>query len=365
MMMVERKNLYCIIMAGGIGSRFWPLSRTSRPKQFIDILGTGKSLLQQTFDRMEKVCPAENILIVTSTIYHDLVLEQLPQVRSEQVLLEPMRRNTAPCIAYATYRIQVQNPNAIAIVAPSDHLILNEDRFVQTIMDAVNFADKNDSLLTLGITPSRPETGYGYIQTDKAVKGHAGLHKVKTFTEKPNLELAKVFMDSGEFFWNSGLFVWNSKSIINAFETYLPEINSLFKDASASFGTPNEKTTIEKTYSECRNISIDYGLMEKADNVYVICSEFGWSDLGTWGSLYTHVPKNNNGNAALSNSVKFYQTENTIVSAKNEKLVVVQGLDDFIVVDTDDVLLICKKQDEQQIKNFVNDIQLDKGEKFS
>ena len=206
--MAERDNLYCIIMAGGIGSRFWPLSRTSRPKQFIDILGTGKSLLQQTFERMEKICPAENILIVTSTIYRDLVLEQLPKVTSEQILLEPMRRNTAPCIAYATYKIQQANPNAIAIVAPSDHLILNEDKFVETILNAVEFAEKNEALLTLGIKPSRPETGYGYIQIDKPVKGYSGLHKVKTFTEKPNLELAKVFMDSGEFFWNSGLFVW-------------------------------------------------------------------------------------------------------------------------------------------------------------
>jgi mannose-1-phosphate guanylyltransferase len=352
-------------MAGGIGSRFWPLSRTSRPKQFIDILGTGKPLLQQTFERMEKICPAENILIVTSTIYRDLVLEQLPKVTSEQILLEPMRRNTAPCIAYATYKIQQANPNAIAIVAPSDHLILNEDKFVETILNAVEFAEKNDALLTLGIKPSRPETGYGYIQIDKPVKGYSGLHKVKTFTEKPNLELAKVFMDSGEFFWNSGLFVWSLSSISNAFDEHLPEISTLFKDASSSFGSHVENKIIEKTYSECRNISIDYGIMEKADNVYVVCSEFGWSDLGTWGSLYTHVPKSSKGNAALSKNVKFYNTENTIVSSSNNKLVVVQGLSDYIVVDTSDVLLICKMQDEQQIKNFVNDIQLEQGEKFS
>lgn len=363
--MADRNNLYCIIMAGGIGSRFWPLSRTSRPKQFIDILGTGKSLLQQTFDRMEKICPAENILIVTSTIYRDLVLEQLPKVKSEQILLEPMRRNTAPCIAYATYKIQQTNPNAIAIVAPSDHLILNEDKFVETVLNAVEFAEKNDALLTLGITPSRPETGYGYIQVDKPVKGYTGLHKVKTFTEKPNLELAKVFMDSGEFFWNSGLFVWSINSISKAFNNHLPEISTLFKDASSSFGTHVENTIIEKTYSECRNISIDYGIMEKADNVYVVCSEFGWSDLGTWGSLYTHVPTNNQGNASLSKNVKFYNTENTIVSSSNSKMVVVQGLTNYIVVDTNDVLLICKMQDEQQIKNFVNDIQLEQGEKFS
>lgn len=363
--MAERNNLYCIIMAGGIGSRFWPLSRTSRPKQFIDILGTGKSLLQQTFDRMEKICPAENILIVTSTIYRDLVLEQLPKVKSEQILLEPMRRNTAPCIAYATYKIQQSNPNAIAIVAPSDHLILNEDKFVETVMSAVDFAEKSESLLTLGITPSRPETGYGYIQIDKPVKGYTGLHKVKTFTEKPNLELAKVFMDSGEFFWNSGLFVWKLSSISKAFEEHLPEISTLFKEASSSFGSHVENKIIEKTYSECRNISIDYGIMEKADNVYVVCSEFGWSDLGTWGSLYTHVSRDNQGNASLAKNVMFYKTANTLVSSKNDKLLVIQGLNDYIVVDTDDVLLICRKEDEQQIKNFVNDIQLERGDKFS
>lgn len=363
--MVEKNNLYCIVMAGGIGSRFWPLSRASRPKQFIDILGTGKSLLQQTFDRMTKICPPENILVVTSTIYRNLVLEQLPRINPEQVLLEPMRRNTAPCIAYATYKIHQKNPNAIAIVAPSDHLILNEDKFIETINEATKFASANNALLTLGIKPSRPETGYGYIQIDKPVKEYSTLHKVKTFTEKPNLELAKVFMESGEFFWNSGLFVWNLQSIENAFESYLPEVNSIFKDATSSFGTKEETSTVEKTYSECRNISIDYGIMEKADNVYVVCSEFGWSDLGTWGSLYTHVPHNSNGNAGLSKNIKFYQTENTIVSAKNDKLVVVHGLNDYIVVDTDDVLLICKMQDEQQIKNFVNEIQLEQGERFS
>lgn len=363
--MVEKNNLYCILMAGGIGSRFWPLSRTARPKQFIDILGTGKSLLQQTFDRMSKICPPENIIIVTSSIYRDLVLEQIPQVNAEQVLLEPMRRNTAPCIAYATYKIKQRNPNAIAIVAPSDHLILNEDRFLETIASAVEFANNNNALLTLGIKPSRPETGYGYIQIDKAVKGFEKLHKVKTFTEKPNLELAKVFMDSGEFLWNSGIFIWGINAIEKAFDELLPEVNSVFKEASTSFGTSAEAQTIESTYSECRNISIDYGIMEKANNVYVICSEFGWSDLGTWGSLYTHVPHTSNGNAALSKKVRFYNSENTLAGSTNEKLVVVQGLSDYIVIDTKDVLLICRKQDEQQIKSFVNDIQLDNGDTFS
>lgn len=352
-------------MAGGIGSRFWPLSRASHPKQFIDILGTGKSLLQQTFDRMVKVCPAENIYVVTSSAYQNLVLEQLPQINADQVLLEPMRRNTAPCIAYATYKIQQRNPNAIAIVAPSDHLILNEEKFGETLVGAIEFASANDALLTLGIKPSRPETGYGYIQIDKPVKGFSGLHKVKTFTEKPNLELAKVFMESGEFFWNSGLFVWKLSAISQAFEKHLPEISALFKEATISFGTPNENSTIEKTYSECRNVSIDYGVMEKAENVYVVCSEFGWSDLGTWGSLYTHLPLNKDGNTESSKNVMYYQTRNSLVSASSNKLVVIQGLDDYIVVDTNDVLLICRKQDEQQIKNFVNDILMEKGQKYS
>lgn len=362
--MIDNKNLFCVIMAGGIGSRFWPLSRVSWPKQFIDILGTGKSLLQQTYGRMIKICPPENILIITSNSYRNLVLEQLPGIKPDQVLLEPMRRNTAPCIAYATYKIQLKNPNAVTIVAPSDHLILNEDKFIDTINSAVGFADRNDALLTLGIKPSRPETGYGYIQIDKPVKASPGLHKVKTFTEKPNLELAKIFMESGEFFWNSGLFVWKISSIVKAFEVHLPEISSLFRESVPSFETSSETSAIEKTYSECRNVSIDYGIMEKAENVYVICSEFGWSDLGTWGSLNTHLPCDGNGNAVLSKNAMLYQTTQTLISATTGKLVVVQGLNDYIVVDTDDVLLICRKQDEQQIKNFVNDIQLEKGEKY-
>lgn len=362
---MENKNIHCVIMAGGIGSRFWPLSRTSKPKQFIDVLGTGKTLLQQTFARMNRICSSENIIIVTSQIYRDIVLEQLPGISLEQVVLEPMRRNTAPCISFANYKIKQKNPNAIVIVAPSDHLILNEDKFVETINNAIVFAAKNDALLTLGIKPSRPETGYGYIQVGASADKHNHeLKKVKTFTEKPNLELANVFVNSGEFYWNSGLFIWSLSSISNAFEKHLPEVNSLFKEVFSQFGTANERTSVERAYSECRNVSIDYGIMEKAENVYVICSEFGWSDLGTWGSLYEHSGKDSNQNAVNGKNVMLYDSKNTIVNVPDSKLVVLQGLDNYIVVESDDILLICRKKDEQDIKKFVSDVLMEKGEKY-
>jgi mannose-1-phosphate guanylyltransferase len=363
---MESKDIYCIIMAGGIGSRFWPLSRTSKPKQFIDILGTGKTLLQQTFIRMNRICPSENITIVTSQIYKEIVLEQLPGISEDQVILEPMRRNTAPCISFANYKIKQKNPNAVVIVAPSDHLILNEEKFVETINNALGFASQNDALLTLGIKPSRPETGYGYIQVGAiADKHNTNLKKVKTFTEKPNLELAKVFIDSGEFYWNSGLFIWSLKSIIKAFEKNLPEVDSLFKDISPRFGTSDENAAVERAYSECRNISIDYGIMEKASNVYVICSEFGWSDLGTWGSLYTHSNKDNKLNAVNGKNVMLYDSKKSLVNVPDNKLVILQGLEDYIVVESDDILLICKMKDEQEIKKFVSNVLMEKGEKYT
>jgi mannose-1-phosphate guanylyltransferase len=360
------QNVYCVIMAGGIGSRFWPLSRNSKPKQFIDILGTGKTLLQQTYLRMKRVCPGQNILIVTSRAYRDQVLEQLPEVDASQVLLEPMRRNTAPCIAFANYKILQKNPNATVVVAPSDHLILNEDRFIETLQTAISFASHNDALLTLGIQPNRPETGYGYIQAGKQVdRGIPNLFRVKTFTEKPNLELAKVFYASGEFFWNSGLFIWSLPSILKAFSSHLPEVDTLFKDVCDKFGTEEEDRVVERVYSECRNISIDYGIMEKVDNGYVICSEFGWSDLGTWGSLYTHLAKDKQGNAVAGKDVMLYNTKGSLVNITGRKLVVLQGLEDFIVVDTNDILLVCRMQDEQEIKKFVGDILIEKGERFT
>lgn len=359
------KNNYCVIMAGGVGSRFWPMSKTKKPKQFIDVLGTGKTLLQQTFSRFEKICPTENIYIVTSDIYNDVVKEQLPQITQNQILLEPDRRNTAPCVAYANYKILKQNPDAKIVVAPSDHLILNESEFIKIIEQSFNFVAKNDALLTLGIKPNRPDTGYGYIQIDKKTKPDNGVNKVKTFTEKPNLEMATFFVNSGEFYWNSGIFIWSLKSIIKAFDEKLPEVNNLFKDGINIYDTPDEQNFILKTYTSCKNISIDYGIMEKSDNVYVLPSDFGWSDLGTWGSLYTHMNLDNNKNAIKGRqNVLTYDVKNSIIHSSGDRLIVLQGLDDYIVVDTNETLLICKKQDEQKIKQIVNDIKINKGENY-
>jgi mannose-1-phosphate guanylyltransferase len=285
------KKDYCIIMAGGVGSRFWPLSRTSNPKQFLDILGIGKTLLQQTFDRFNKLIPAENIYIVSNTEYYDIIREQIPEMPVENILLEPYRRNTAPCIAYASYRIKVKDPEARMVVAPSDHLILKEEAFLKVVKDGLEFVGEHDNLLTIGIQPSRPETGYGYIQVDSnhiIENDEVVFNKVKTFTEKPDIKLAKVFLESGEFFWNSGIFFWSVESILNSLKEFLPEINKSFSDGIGLYGTDGEAAFIQETYSGCKNISIDYGIMEKADNVYVLTADFGWSDLGTWGSLYDH-----------------------------------------------------------------------------
>ncbi|MBI9066614.1 MAG: mannose-1-phosphate guanylyltransferase [Salinivirgaceae bacterium] len=360
------KNLYCVIMAGGTGTRFWPISRSKFPKQFIDILGVGKTLLQQTFDRFAHICPKENIYIVTSSEYKDLTLEQLPEIKEDQVLLEPARRNTAPCVLYANFRIQSINPNAQIVVAPSDHLILNEAKFVKTIQNAFDFVRLNDSLLTLGIEPSRPDTGYGYIQINKDDKTdhNHGTKKVKTFTEKPDLELAKFFVKSGEFFWNSGIFIWSLKTIQDSFEKHLPEMYQLFDESVSSFGTDEEPKAIENIYPACSNISIDYGIMEKSSNVFVLGAEFGWSDLGTWTSLFEHTLKTNDNNAITSNDVFVYNTTDSVIKAPEGKLVVVQGLKNYIVVDTPDALLICDKKEEQQIKLFVNDIKSKKEDTY-
>lgn len=358
------KNNYCVIMAGGVGARFWPYSRNERPKQFLDFLGTGKSLIQLTYERFRKVVPAENILIVSNVLYKDLILEQLPDLHHEQVLLEPSRRNTAPCIDYAVHRIKAKTEKANIIVAPSDHLILNENEFLRIINQGIKFISENDSLLTLGITPNRPETGYGYIQVEESKDN---LHKVKTFTEKPNLELAKVFVDSGEFFWNSGIFLWNLQAIEHAFRMFLPDVNSQFEKGKNVYGTPQETIFIEEAYSSCPNISIDYGIMEKAKNVYVICAEFGWTDLGTWGSLYETLKnsKDANGNTSLSCNVNFYDSTNNLIVLEKGKLAVIQGLNDSIVVESDDILLICKKEEEQRIRQFVGEINIKYDGKYN
>lgn len=353
-------------MAGGVGSRFWPLSKASLPKQFIDILGTGKTLLQQTYERFLPVCPKGNIFIVSNIEYGDLIREQLPEIEEYQIMLEPMRKNTAPCIAYANYRIKQINKNADIIVAPSDHFITDEDKFVHILLKGLKFVRENDALLTLGIHPSRPETGYGYIQVNKhsVSDEYPDLKKVKTFTEKPDLDLAKVFLKSGDFFWNSGIFLWSLNSIQNAFDKHLVEVSALFNELVTGLDPTQEAEAVLSAYSGTRNISIDYGIMEKAENVFALCSGFGWSDLGTWSSMYDHSSKDIYGNVVTAENAMLYDSEDCIVNVSGEKLVVLQGLDNYIVVETEKTLLICKREEEQKIKQIVNDVKIRKGEEF-
>lgn len=341
-------------MAGGIGSRFWPMSKTSFPKQFLDILGTGETLIQMTYRRFLALCPKENIYVVTNDDYKSLVMEQLPEMKEGQVLCEPSRRNTAPCIAYAAYKIHFQNPSARMMIAPSDHLILKEKAFEDSMNLALEQADKG-TLVTLGIKPSRPDTGYGYIQFVDEEDGKE-VKRVKTFTEKPNLELAQTFLDSGDFYWNSGIFVSTTQTMINAFAEHLNEVHVLFEPKLKELNGPNEGETIAEIYAVCANVSIDYGIMEKAKNVYVVLSDIGWSDLGTWGSLYTHLQLDENKNAKLGKNVRLYECNDTLVHSQKEKLMVLQGLEDYIVVDTKEALLVVKKSEEQKIKQFVTNL---------
>ena len=361
------RNNYCVIMAGGVGSRFWPLSRMNNPKQFLDIMGVGKTLIQQTFDRISKIIPRENIIIVTNEMYKDVTMEQL-EVKENQVLCEPMRKNTAPCIAYANFRILKENPNANIMVAPSDHLVSNEEEFLRVLRQALEFTAINPVLLTIGIKPGWPDTGYGYIQasnesTDLKMPCPE-LKKVRSFTEKPRLDLAKIFVDSGEFFWNSGMFFWSLSSIMQAFDAYMPTINHLFQQYFDQLNTESEAEAVAEIYAQCKNISIDYAIMEKADNVYVFCADFGWSDIGTWGSLYANQQKDKNQNAVVGNNVFLYNVKGCEINIPPQKLAVIQGLEDVIVVNTDDVLLICKKGEEQRIKDFVNKVKLEKGDEY-
>jgi len=358
------KHHYVAIMAGGIGSRFWPKSRTAYPKQFLDILNTGKSLIQWTYERYAAFIPAENIYIVTSEDYSDIVAEQLPQLPIENIVSEPSRKNTAPCVAYISFKLMQKDPEAVLIVAPSDHMILDNLNFQDITHTALDFVTNKEAFITLGIQPTYPNTGYGYIQYDTDSSNEIGIFKVKTFTEKPNLELAKTFVGSGEFLWNGGIFIWKVKTVINAFEKHQPEMFELFDGEKEKFNTPNEKETIGKIYPLCTNISIDYAIMEKANNVYVIPSSFGWSDLGTWNSAYENLSKDYRGNALASDNVLMIDSSKCMVSAPLEKLLVIQGLEDFIVVDTKDVLLICKKDKEQSIKEYVSEVKRNKGEKY-
>lgn len=351
-------------MCGGIGSRFWPYSRSSRPKQFIDFLGTGRTLLQMSFGRILPLVPKENVLIVTNEQYAPLVREQLPELAESQILLEPARRNTAPCIAWAAYHIAAIDPEASIIVAPSDHLITRENIFVDSLERGFRFVETHDALLTLGIRPSRPETGYGYIQVGQPVDGVDGICKVKTFTEKPKLELAQVFVESGEFFWNSGIFLWSAKNIIRELGLHAPNVAAAFEKGIDAFGTPAERSFIEQNFPGCLSISIDFAVMEKSQCVYVECVDFGWNDLGTWSALYDNSPKNRDGNVTQNCNVLAYNSSGNIFAVNGEKLIVADGLKNYIVADAGDVLLICPKAEEQRIKQMVNDAHLAFGEKY-
>jgi mannose-1-phosphate guanylyltransferase len=357
------KHNYVVIMAGGIGSRFWPMSRQNYPKQFLDILNTGKTLIQWTFDRFASFIPTENIFVVTSNEYKDIVHKQLPQLPQENILGEPSRKNTAPCIAYISFKLQQKDPKASLIVAPADHLILDTKGFTKVCLEALSFVGKHNAFITLGIKPTYPNTGYGYIQHEQHSVSD-NVYKVKTFTEKPNLELAKTFLASGDFLWNAGIFVWQVKNIIQAFEKYLPEMYDVFSAEKDKFNTPGEKKALEHIYPLCTNISIDFGIMEKADNVYVIPSSFGWSDLGTWNSAYENLEKDYLANAVAGDNVVIIDATKCVVKAPNDKLLVLQGLDDFIVVDTKDVLLVCKRDKEQDIKEYVAELKRSKGDLY-
>ncbi len=353
-------NKYCIIMAGGIGARFWPKSRQSMPKQFLDILGEGRSFIRQTFERFRPIIAIENFMVVTNRAYKELVLEHIPELKEEQILCEPIGRNTAPCIAYAAHKLLKINPKAEMIVTPADHRVLRDEEFRTAVEECVEFSTKNNALITIGINPTHPETGYGYIQFSD---GERALSRVKCFTEKPNLELAKTLLACGEFVWNSGVFIWSAKDIIEAFSKYLPEHHAMFLAIEDDLCTEREDEAIAHLFSTCKAISIDYGVMEKADNVYVRRGDFGWSDVGSWGSVYQQSPKDRHENAA-SQDVFLYNTQNSMISLPEGKIAVVSGLDNYIVVDTDDVLMICPRSDEQSIKKFIDEVKYNKGDKF-
>jgi len=357
------KHHYVAIMAGGIGSRFWPKSRSSYPKQFIDILNTGKTPIQWTFERYTKFIPKENIFVVTSKEYAGIVKKQLPHLDPANILAEPSRKNTAPCVAYISFKVLQKDEEAILIVAPSDHVVLDTGEFQRVSLQALDFAAHLKAFVTLGIKPTYANTGYGYIQHDM-IGVADNIFRVKLFTEKPNKELAETFLSSGDFLWNAGIFVWQVKSIVKAFEKYQPEMFELFSGEKDNFNTAEEAHALERIYPLCTNISIDYAIMEKANNVYVIPSSFGWSDLGTWNSAYENAEKDYLDNAVVAKNVMVIDATKCMVSADDHKLIVLQGLDDFIVVDTKDVLLICKKEKEQEIKEYVAEVKRNIGEAY-
>ena len=346
------KNYYAILMAGGVGSRFWPVSTSEFPKQFHDMLGTGDTLIQKTFSRLSKLIPIENILILTNEKYNNLVLEQLPLVKQEQIVLEPAMRNTAPCILYASLKIQKENPNALMVVAPSDHWIEDEDAFSKNLQQCFDFCEKEDALMTLGIKPTFPNTGFGYIEFDRL--DNSPIKKVNQFREKPDYETAKVFLASGNFLWNGGIFIWSVKAITNAFLHFQPVMNNLFMQGMDLYQTKGEKQFIADNYIKAENISIDYAILEKAKNVYVLPATFDWNDLGTWGSLHEKLDKDANNNAVVNATVVLENASNNIISAHGKKVIVIDGLTDYIIVDKDNTLLIYPKSKEQEIKKIVS-----------
>lgn len=346
---------YAVIMAGGIGSRFWPISRTNNPKQFLDILGTGKTLIQMTYERLVHVFDNDKIYVVTNEDYIDLVKKQLPGVIASNILLEPALKNTAPCIAYSVYKIFTKHPNANVAILPSDHLISDETTFLEKIKEGLDFVTGNDAIVTLGITPSRPDTGYGYIQyyTDLVTEN---IYKVKTFTEKPTLEIAETFVQSGDFLWNAGIFLSSAKTWIEAFEQYLPEIHELFKAGKKFYYTAHEHEYIARSYPLCSVISIDYGIIEKAKNVFVIPSSFGWSDLGTWRSVKEIAPTGDDSNVIIGENIINRDTQNCFVYNSSRGLIVLQGVSNLMVVESDDAILICHIEQEQEVRLIVSDI---------
>lgn len=347
-------NYHLIIMAGGVGSRFWPLSNDDLPKQFLDVLGVGRTLIQLTAERFHDIVPTENIWVVTNRHYADLVQEQLPDVPRENILLEPCRRNTAPCICYASWRIKKKNPRATIVVTPSDHIVMDNQRFADSIRDAVDFASETDAIVTLGMKPTRPETGYGYIKADLtfASSRKKNVYRVDAFKEKPTREVAEQYLQDSSYFWNAGIFVWTVSTIVNAFRVYQPEISRIFEKLLPTYGTPREREAIDEQFPLCENISVDYAILEKAEEIFVYPADFGWSDLGTWGSLQENLQRDSYGNAVVGNDVKVFESRNNIIHTEGLRQVVVQGLDGYVVAERDGVLLICQLSEEQRIKLF-------------
>ncbi|GHC49018.1 mannose-1-phosphate guanylyltransferase [Ulvibacter litoralis] len=358
-----KNDYYAVIMAGGIGSRFWPVSRAGFPKQFHDMLGTGQTLLQKTFSRLNAIIPSENIVILTNDRYLDITLEQLPEINQSQVILEPAMRNTAPCILMAALKIKKQNPNAVMLVAPSDHWIEDEAAFANDVEVCFTAAQNNDMLVTLGIQPTFPNTGYGYIENEK--NSTSEIKKVKQFREKPNYETAKQFIAEGNFVWNAGIFIWSVKSITASFETYMPTMTALFEEGNSVFNTSEEKEFIDKQYGLAENISIDYGILEKANNVFVKKATFDWNDLGTWGALHDKLEKDEDNNATVRATTHLVDASDNMIYTASEKLVVIDGITDYIVVDTDDVLLLFPKKKEQKIKELLTEISHKFGVNFT